>query len=186
VKIDKTLPSIPVGTPARAADANGWYNHAVAVNFASTDAVSGIDTCVGSSYGGPDSATASAPGSCTDKAGNTSSGAFSLSYDSTPPTPTAAASRASDANGWYNRALTISFAQAPGDLSGLGSCRAPVSYGGPDSGAASVAGSCTDRAGNTSAPVALAFKYDITPRRHWRRSVRRTRTAGTTMRSRSR
>ena len=38
----------------------------------------------------------------------------------TLPTPTAAASRAPDANGWYNRALTISFAQAPGELSGLG------------------------------------------------------------------
>lgn len=161
LKIDKTLPSVPVGA-ARTADANGWYNHAVTVTFSGTDAVSGIDFCAGSSYSGPDSATASAPGSCTDKAGNTSSGAFSLSYDATPPTPTAAASRAPDANGWYDRPLTIFFAQAPGDVSGVGSCRAPVSYSGPDSGAASVAGSCTDRAGNASTPVALAFKYDTT------------------------
>ena len=41
LQIDKTLPSVPTGTPARAPDANGWYNQPVGVSFAATDAVSG-------------------------------------------------------------------------------------------------------------------------------------------------
>jgi hypothetical protein len=162
LKIDKTLPSVPVGTPLRGPDSNGWYNHAVGVGFAANDAVSGIDTCAGGAYGGPDSASASVSGTCTDRAGNTSSGSFALQYDSTAPGVAAAASRAPDANGWYNRAVSVSFAQSPGDLSGPGSCSAPVTYDRPDSTTASVSGTCTDAAGNTSAPVTLAFAYDGT------------------------
>ncbi len=89
VRIDKTLPINLTGTAARPPDSNGWYRQPVGVSFTGTDAVSGIANCVGSSYNGPDSATAAAPGSCTDVAGNTSSGSFGLAYDSTAPTPTA-------------------------------------------------------------------------------------------------
>ena len=162
LKIDKTLPSVPVGTAARAADANGWFNHPVSVTFTGTDAVSGLASCSGGTYSGPDSATASLPGTCRDVAGNTSSGSYALRYDATDPTPTAATSRAPDSNGWFNHGLSISFAQAPGDVSGPGSCSAAVAYAGPDSAAASASGSCTDRAGNTSNPVTLTFKYDAT------------------------
>ena len=160
IRIDKTLPTVPAGTAARSPDSNGWYNHAVSVGFTATDAVSGLDFCTGGNYGGPDSASGSVPGSCTDRAGNTSSGSFSLAYDSTGPTPTAVPSRSPNGNGWYRSPLTISFAQAPGDLSGPGSCTAPVDYGGPDSAAASVSGSCTDLAGNPSSSLAHTFKYD--------------------------
>ncbi|HEX5800163.1 MAG TPA: hypothetical protein VFY02_08660 [Gaiellaceae bacterium] len=163
LKLDKTLPSVPAGSAARPPDANGWYNRPVVVTFTATDAVSGIASCAGSSYGGPDSATASAHGSCTDLAGNTSSGTLSLQYDASPPSATAAASRAPDANGWYRAPLTISFAQAPGDVSGAGTCSSAVGYSGPDAATISRAGTCTDRAGNTSSPVALEFRYDSTP-----------------------
>ena len=164
IKIDKTLPSVPAGTAARGPDSSGWYNHAVGVSFTATDSVSGLDFCTGGSYGGPDSAAASVPGTCTDRAGNSSSGSFGLQYDASAPAATVSASRGPDAaGGWYNRALTVTFAQAPGDLSGPGSCRAPVEYSAPDSAAASVSGTCTDRAGNQSAAVALGFKYDATP-----------------------
>ena len=162
LKLDKTLPSVPAGTAARTPDVNGWYNRPVVVTFTATDAVSGISSCAGSSYGGPDSATASAHGSCTDMAGNTSSGALSLQYDASPPSATAAASRAPDANGWYRAPLTISFAQAPGDVSGAGTCSSAVAYAGPDAATISRSGTCTDRAGNTSSPVTLQFKYDAT------------------------
>ncbi len=37
-----------------------------------------------------------------------------------------------------------------------------VTYGGPDSAAASVSGSCTDRAGNRARPSAFGLKYDAT------------------------
>ena len=161
LKIDKTLPSVPVGTAARSPDANGWYNHSVSVTFAGTDAVSGIDSCSGGVYSGPDSATASVAGTCTDRAGNTSSGAFGLDYDSTDPAATAGASRAPDANGWYNHSLSVSFTGTDA-LSGIGSCSGPASYSGPDTGSVSRSGACTDRAGNTSNPASLTFRYDST------------------------
>ena len=102
-------------------------------------------------------------GTCTDRAGNTSAPlAFGLKYDATPPQAIAAADRGADSNGWFNRSLTISFAQAAGDLSGPGTCSTPVSYGGPDTASASRSGTCTDRAGNQSAAAAFAFKYDAT------------------------
>ena len=118
VRIDKTPPTTPVANPARGPDSNGWYNRSVGVGFSATDSVSGMGSCTGGAYSGPDSATASVTGICTDVAGNTRAGAFSLQYDSTAPGVAAAASRAPDANGWYNRSLTVSFSQSPGDVSG--------------------------------------------------------------------
>ena len=128
------------------------------------------------------------PGICTDVAGNTSAGAFSLQYDSTAPGVAAAASRAPDANGWYNRSLSVSFSQSPGDLSGVGTCSPAAAYNGPDSATASVSGTCTDRAGNTSAPLALGLKYDVDAAAGDRggRTAPPTPTAGSTTRSRSR
>ena len=163
VRIDKTPPTAPVAAPARGPDTNGWYNRSLGVGFSATDAVSGMGSCTGGSYSGPDSATASVTGICTDVAGNTRIGTFSLQYDSTAPGVGAAASRAPDTNGWYNRSLSVTFSQSPGDVSGLGTCSPAATYSGPDSATASVSGTCTDRAGNTSAPLALGLKYDSTP-----------------------
>jgi hypothetical protein len=163
IKIDKTPPTAPVATPARGPDSNGWYNRSVGVGFSATDDVSGMGSCTGGSYSGPDSASASVTGICTDLAGNTRAGSFSLQYDSTAPGVAAAASRAPDANGWYNRSVSVSFSQSPGDVSGVGSCSPAATYSGPDSATAAVSGTCTDRAGNTSAPLALGLKYDSTP-----------------------
>ena len=59
-------------SPARAPDANGWYNHAVALTFAGSDATSGIASCGAPTYSGPDSGSASVAGVCQDVAGNTS------------------------------------------------------------------------------------------------------------------
>ena len=68
------------------ANADGWYNSAVAIGFAGTDPVSGVDLCTSTTYGGPDNAAASVSGTCTDKAGNTSSSfPFGLKYDATAP-----------------------------------------------------------------------------------------------------
>ena len=159
---DATPPSVSA-SPARAADANGWYNHPVGVAFTGTDAVSGIDSCSGATtYSGPDSGSASVAGSCRDKAGNSASASFALKYDSTPPAVTGATpDRPPDAGGFYNHAVTVTFAGSDA-TSGISSCDA-VSYDKPDSSAAKVAGVCHDNAGNTSASSSFAFKYDSTP-----------------------
>jgi len=89
-KYDATPPTI-APTPARAADSNGWYNHAVDVAFKGSDATSGIDSCTSGSYSGPDSGSASVSGTCRDAAGNTASASFGLQYDATAPSVTGAA-----------------------------------------------------------------------------------------------
>ena len=83
-KVDKTVPAVNT-VLERGADANGWYNHPVAVAFSGTDATSQVATCTSGRYAGPDSATALIAGSCADNAGNNAPASFSLKYDSTPP-----------------------------------------------------------------------------------------------------
>ena len=81
--------------------------------------------------------------------------------DATPPSIDIQPGRGSDANGWYNRSLVIGI--AGGDaMSGLASCTPSRTYTGPDSGAASVTGTCTDQAGN-SRSATFGFQYDATP-----------------------
>ena len=90
LKYDATAPQVTGSSAGRAADSNGWYNHAVAVSFAGSDAMSGVDTCTQATYAGPDTATASVAGSCLDKAGNVGgSSTFVLKYDATGPSVTA-------------------------------------------------------------------------------------------------
>jgi hypothetical protein len=160
-KIDKDLPTVTGATADRAPNANGWYNAPVNVTFTGSDATSGIASCTTATYGGPDSAGASVTGTCTDVAGNTSApSTFSLKYDSTAPTVTAAASRQPDANGWYTHPVTITFSGTDA-TSGIASCTSST-YGGPDTSGTTVTGTCTDNAGN-SASASLPLQYDSTP-----------------------
>jgi hypothetical protein len=85
IKIDADPPTSLAAAPARAADANGWYNHAFAVAWKASDATSGIAGCTSLTYSGPDAGSGSVSGGCTDNAGNTSSSAFSFRYDATAP-----------------------------------------------------------------------------------------------------
>ena len=158
---DATAPSVSPA-PARGPDANGWYNHAVSVAFQGTDPVSGIDSCTSGSYSGPDAGSASVPGTCRDKAGNTGTASFGLNYDSTPPAVAAATpDRQPDSNGWYNHGLTVTYSGTDA-TSGIDSCDAPT-YNKPDDPSAAVSGRCRDKAGNASAPAPFAFKLDSIP-----------------------
>src|ERR687895_56307 len=68
--------------------------------------------------------------------------------------------RGADVNGWYNHPVAIAFSGS--DLtSGIAACTAPT-YSGPDSGAASLSGTCVDNAGNVSTPFPYGLKYDAT------------------------
>jgi hypothetical protein len=148
---------------ARSPDHNGWYNAAVGISWNGSDATSGIASCTSTNYTGPDSANASAAGTCTDKAGNTSAAtSFGFKYDDTPPAVTVAATRVPDANGWYNQPVGISWSGTDA-TSGVESCSPAVTYSGPDTKNASSAGSCTDKAGNAGTPAPFSIKYDATP-----------------------
>src|SRR5581483_10807686 len=100
---------------------------------------------------------------CTATDGNATI-PFHLQFkiDKDAPTVTGAKpDRGPNGNGWYNAPVSVAFSGSDA-TSGIASCQ-QVSYGGPDSGTASVSGTCTDVAGNVSAPAAFALKYDATP-----------------------
>ena len=162
VRRDTTPPQVTSVSPGRAPDANGWYNHAVAFTFAGSDATSGIASCDAPTYSGPDSGSATVAGVCRDAAGNTSAPlAVALKYDGTAPAAGASLARGPDANGWYSKPITVSFAGSDA-TSGIASCTAPATYTGPDAAAASVVGNCTDAAGNSTS-AAASIPYDSTP-----------------------
>jgi hypothetical protein len=158
-KYDATAPTATAAA-SRGPDTNGWYNHPLTVNVAGADATAGIAGCSSPEYSGPDSASATASGSCTDLAGNIATASLALKYDSAPPIAKATASRAADANGWYNHALTVTFSGADA-TAGIAGCSS-VDYTGPDDPTATVSGSCTDGAGNVGSATML-LKYDATP-----------------------
>jgi hypothetical protein len=159
---DGTKPVVTGGQLARSADSNGWYNHPVGVAFSGSDQTSGVQSCTATAYQGPDSGTASVPGTCIDRAGNTSASlGVGLKYDETEPSVTGASpDRQPDANGWYNHPVGFDFSAADA-TSGVSGCT-PVTYEAPDSAAGTVTGRCTDRAGNVSSRP-FALKYDATP-----------------------
>jgi hypothetical protein len=96
IKIDNQPPTGLAVSAARVPDANGWYNHAVAINWTGTDATSGVAACTSLAYSGPDSATAGVSGGCTDLAGNSSSTPFALRYDATSPQLTSVSVKTTD------------------------------------------------------------------------------------------
>jgi hypothetical protein len=164
VRKDGTPPGVRT-VIERAPDSNGWYNHPVRVEFEGDEGLSGLGPCSSpATYSGPDSGSASVSGSCTDGAGNTGSGSIQFPYDATAPTVDGKTDRAPDANGWYNRAVTVSFVGTD-PVAGIHICTAPVTYKGPDNAKASLSGICQDKASNTSQPKAIELSYDATPPR---------------------
>jgi hypothetical protein len=161
LKLDKTAPAANAAA-SRSSDSNGWFNHALNVNFSGSDAMSGLDFCSPTaSYGGPDTGNASVSGTCKDKAGNTAGASLILRYDATAPVSvTANPGRQPDANGWYNHDLSVSFSGSDA-TSGLDFCSPAATYAGPDSAGASVSGVCKDKAGNVAA-TSVVLKYDET------------------------
>ena len=161
LKYDETDPSITDALPERAANAAGWFNRPIGFDVRGSDATSGISSCPSVTYSGPDSVTAGFTGTCTDMAGNSADRAFALKYDSTAPGVTGAQpGRGPNANGWYRDDVSIAFSGTD-QLSGIRSCTTPT-YSGPDSGVASVSGTCTDEAGNVSSPSSFGLKFDGT------------------------
>jgi large repetitive protein len=163
LKYDSTAPAF-APSPDRAPNANGWYRSPVTVGWNGTDATSGVASCPNSTtYSGPDSAAAVPGAACTDRAGNSASTSFPLKYDSTAPVADSAApGRSPDVNGWYNHQVTINWSGSDA-TSGPVSCTSQ-SYNGPDGGSVAPSGTCSDQAGNTSAPLTLptSIQFDAT------------------------
>jgi hypothetical protein len=146
--------------------ANGWYTSNVTINWA-IDAVPQVLETQGCEAKTLTADTLGTQLACSARNDpydeppydwTTVSKTFKL--DKTVPAVSPAPQRAPDANGWYNRPLTVAFSGTDA-TSGVAIC-ASSAYGGPDNASALVAGSCTDRAGNV-AGASFSFKYDATP-----------------------
>ena len=70
IHIDRTAPTVTGPGLGRPPDSGDWFNHPVAFGFTGQDATSGIESCTGGTYSGPDGAAVERQGSCRDVAGN--------------------------------------------------------------------------------------------------------------------
>ena len=85
IGIDPTPPLLLGLRTNRPPDYSGWFTHPVGYGFTASDKTSGVASCTGGTYGGPDGERVRINGSCRDAAGNIGSGSFTLNYDATPP-----------------------------------------------------------------------------------------------------
>lgn len=137
--------------------ANGWYRSNVTVNWT----VVGAEVSAGCDAKTLTSDTAGTKITCTaTSAGDETTKSVTIKLDKTYPSAAPVPSRLPDANNWYNRPLAVIFS-GHDDMSGIESCSSAL-YGGPDNGAAAIAGSCRDLAGNVTG-ASFGFKYDSTP-----------------------
>jgi hypothetical protein len=85
-----------------------------------------------------------------------------IRIDRTPPAGVSAtASRPPDANGWYLAPVALAWA-GKDPTSDIASCTTST-YTGPDGPSVAPVGTCTDHAGNSSAPAAFPLSFDVTP-----------------------
>jgi len=135
---------------------NGWYRSAVTAQLAVQGATDSDCPLVKTFKSSADALSCSA----TD---GTSTVQFHLQFkiDTDAPTVTSATpDRAPDGGGWYSHPVTVAFAGTD-PTSGIAGCTS-ATYSGPDSGSASVAGSCRDNAGNVGTTT-TTIRYDATP-----------------------
>jgi hypothetical protein len=159
IKRDATGPLV-TANPDSPPDHNGWYNQALTVSFSGQDDTSGIANCdPAANYSGPDNASASVSGSCTDNAGNSASGAFAFQYDATAPTINHSLSPAANGAGWNNTDVLVDYSCTDA-TSDVASC-------GPDETLSegenqSSTGNATDNAGNTASDTVNNIDIDKT------------------------
>jgi hypothetical protein len=140
---------------------NGWYRSNVTVNWSYQDPESPVTDSDGCDATTLSSDTPGITLTCwAESDGGRTTIDKTLTIDKTAPSISPVVDRPPDANGWYNRPLTVGFVGADA-TSGLTPCSS-IQYAGPDNSAALATGSCTDKAGNNSA-ASHPFKYDSTP-----------------------
>ena len=130
-----------------AANANGWNNGDVTVNWSCTDIV-GVVSASDSKTITSEGTNQSATGTCTDTSGNTASDTqTSINIDKTDPTASASRTPDANANGWNNSDVMVSFTGLD-DRSGIDFCSVNQVFG--EGANQSASGTCTDKAGNVS------------------------------------
>jgi hypothetical protein len=118
-------PPIITTTPSVPPNAAGWYNSPVTVSFNCSDKTSGVASCPAPVTVSTQGANQVVSGTATDLAGNTAPTSLTVNLDTTPPTITATINPPSDAAGYNNGPVTVTFACSDA-LSGVASCPPPV------------------------------------------------------------
>jgi hypothetical protein len=155
-------PTPPVITPTIIGTVGGagWYRSNVTVGWSVVDPESDILSTTGCDTRTMTGDTSGTWLTCTAESdGGEATASKNFKIDKTPPAASAAADRQPDANGWYNRPLTVT-ASGTDATSGFAGCTS-AQYAGPDNVSAQVAGSCSDIAGNVT-NTSFPFKYDAT------------------------
>ncbi len=139
-------PPMITATADPPANAAGWHTTAVTVTFVCEDAVSGVATCPEPVIVSGEGAGQEVVGTAVDVAGNSGSTTLVVNIDSTPPMITATADPPTNAAGWNNSAVTVTF-DCQDALSGVAACPDPVVLDGEGAGQ-EAAGTVFDVAGN--------------------------------------
>jgi len=142
---------------------NGWYRTSVTVTWSATDAESGIKSSSGCGQTVLTTDTAGVTMTCsaTNGAGLSAAASVTIKIDQTPPVASATVTPPANANGWNNGTATVFFSGTD-NLSGIDFCFAPIALASEGAGQ-TVAGTCTDKAGNVSAPATATVNIDKTP-----------------------
>ncbi len=158
INVDLTDPTI-TGSRSIPPNPNGWNNASVTVNFSCSDALSGIGSLSGPTILG-EGAGQSVTGTCVDKAGNSASAIVGpVNVDITPPTITGSRTPSSNAYGWNNVSVTVSFSCSDA-LSGVASLSGPTAL--REGAGQSVTGACADKAGNVASATIGPINIDLT------------------------
>ncbi len=152
VPTDSTPPAITVNVTGTEGD-NDWYTSDVDVTWTVIDGESEVTSTTGCDATSitVDTASVTLTREATS-AGGTASESVTLKRDTTAPEATATRTPGANANGWNNTDVTVSFSGTD-NLSGIASCDADVVLG--EGTGQSAAGTCTDNAGNVSAPASV-------------------------------
>ena len=138
----------------------GWFKTGVTVTWSFNP--TGVTGTTGCAAGGVSEDTAGVTFTCTVNYGGSFVGSsVTVRKDSSPPGVNVSPARDPDSNGWYTKPVDVGVSGDDG-ASGVASCTGGGTYGGPDSGGATVTGTCSDNAGN-SASRTIRIKYDGSP-----------------------
>jgi hypothetical protein len=152
------LPQIDYTLTGLAGD-DGWYRGPVTINWTIAGATDincvTIETLRDDTTGVQRTCTA------TNADGTIPAQTKVIKIDQAPPVVVATPQRPPDHGAFYTAPLTIGWSGTDA-TSGIAVCTA-TTYAGPDAPATAPTGTCRDRAGNVSAPVALPLAYDATP-----------------------
>jgi hypothetical protein len=159
LNIEQGSPAITASlTPA--ANAAGWNNTNVTVNFVCTPSASAIVSCQAPAAVTTEGKNQTVSGTVSDQAGKTATTVATVSIDKTPPIITASAAPPANAAGWNNTPVVVSYVCSDA-LSGVATCP-PSTTVSAEGANQNISAQATDQAGNT-ATASSVLNIDMTP-----------------------